>query len=481
MLADRAVPSNPQIEPQGLPRVGEVFAGKYLIVRVLGEGGMGIVYEAVHQRLDLKVAIKTLLPLLMGQPDLVDRFDREGRAAARLKNRHIAHTMDVDVSDDGLPYMVMEYLEGIDLDVDLQNRGTLPIAESVEYVLQACEAMNEAHGLGIVHRDLKPANFFICTINGERVLKVLDFGISKTAGETGRRLTNTEVTLGTPVYMSPEQVRGTKDLDHRSDIWSLGVILYELLAGEPPFDGSATAAAVAIATEPVPPLTSKRPGVPPELQAAIERALSKNPEDRFPDVASFATAIAPFAPQRRAWPSDPELSLHVSVPSIPGVVRSLASEEDFNEWSVSSERAETLDAAALLRAETLPAATGRSRRGWSVGVGVAALALFLLSAHASVRPAARAKAGQAAVASRARDDSSVVENAPSAVAPGTYEDVPAVELRMEATAEPQPGRGRHAAHASSAPLPLPAPPPPARTASANARASSALTHPLYLP
>jgi serine/threonine protein kinase len=279
-----------------LPQPGETFAGKYSIVRIIGEGGMGKVYEAIHLRLRQRMAIKMLVPRVLDMPDVVARFEREGRTAAQLRSRHVARILDVDTTPAGVPFMVMEYLEGHDLDVELQQRGQLPVAEGVGYVCQACEAMEEAHGLGIVHRDLKPANLFLCPERTELVVKVLDFGISKMQDEGDARLTGTHATMGTPLYMSPEQVRSSKDVDYRTDIWSLGVILFEALTGRPPFVGSTTGAAAAIVADPPPSPRDLRPEITPELEAAILRALEKDPRNRFQDVHALLAAIMPFAP-----------------------------------------------------------------------------------------------------------------------------------------------------------------------------------------
>jgi eukaryotic-like serine/threonine-protein kinase len=286
-----------------LPQPGDTFAGKYTIVRLIGEGGMGCVFEANHVRLRQRVAIKLLLPSLFDQPDVVLRFEREGRTAAKLRGQNVARILDVDTTREGLPYIVMEYLEGRDLDVELQERGALPIAEAVGYVLQACNAMVEAHDAGIVHRDLKPANLFVSPGQSERVVKVLDFGISKNTGETDARLTGTHATVGTPLYMSPEQIRSSKSADARTDIWALGVILFELLTGRPPFIGSTTSAAASICIDPAPRMRDLRVDVPAELEAAVQRTLEKDPARRFPDVRSFAQAIAPFGPTEaeRIW------------------------------------------------------------------------------------------------------------------------------------------------------------------------------------
>jgi eukaryotic-like serine/threonine-protein kinase len=180
-----------------LPIPGKRFARKYFVVRVLGGGGMGIVFEAIHLGLQLRVAIKTLLSIEAADDDLLSGLSGEARAMARLQSRHVARTLDIDMSPEGLPYIVMEYLDGRDLEVELQRRGKLAVEESVGLILQACDAMREAHAAGIVHRDIKPANLFVCTIDGGSLLKVLDFGISKIAGEHGR--TRARHALGTPL------------------------------------------------------------------------------------------------------------------------------------------------------------------------------------------------------------------------------------------------------------------------------------------
>jgi len=271
-----------------------VVAGKYRFVRRLGAGGMGVVYEAEHTRMQQRVAIKMLLPEVLDQPDIVSRFQREARAAGKLKSENTARVIDVDVTDDGMPYMVMEFLEGADLGEILERREVLPVGEAVDFVLQTCNAMAEAHAKGVIHRDLKPSNLFITGDGAVPRLKVLDFGISKLENDNEARVTSTQTAIGTPLYMSPEQIRSAKHVDARTDIWSLGVILYELLAGRTPWEGSTTAAAAAICLDPPPSLTQLRPEVPQDLERAIFGALQKTATDRFQTVQELAAAIAPF-------------------------------------------------------------------------------------------------------------------------------------------------------------------------------------------
>jgi eukaryotic-like serine/threonine-protein kinase len=279
-----------------LPGPGATLAGKYELVRVLGQGGMGMVMEALDLRLGRRVAIKMMLSEAWQAPDLVARFEREARAAARLQSPYTIRLLDVDVAKPALPFMVMEFLEGRSLDAELTERGQLPVAEAVSYVLQACEAMAEAHDAGIIHRDIKPANLFVSSNGGRRAIKVLDFGISKLTGEEERALTMTRSTFGTPEYMSPEQVRAEGPLDGRSDVWALGVVLYQLLAGSTPFGGNTAPAVFAsIITHTPAPLRPMRPDVPVELEFILARALCKNPNERYPSALDFARALSPFA------------------------------------------------------------------------------------------------------------------------------------------------------------------------------------------
>ena len=280
-----------------LPGRGAILVGKYEVMSVLGQGGMGVVLQARNQRTEQSVAIKLLLPDARKNPDVVARFEREARAAARIQGAHVVRVYDVDSLPDGSPMMVMELLQGWDLGQELAARGPLPYPEAVEFMLQACEAIGQAHQMGIIHRDIKPANLFLCQEGAKRILKVVDFGISKVvepAGQTNQ--TATTAAFGTPQYMSPEQVRSTKNVDGRSDIWALGVVLYELLGGRAPFGSeTSTGTLAAIMADNPEDLRNLRPDVPSKLAAAVAKALEKRVEDRFQDVASFVAAIAPFS------------------------------------------------------------------------------------------------------------------------------------------------------------------------------------------
>lgn len=273
--------------------VGDILQSKYCVERVLGHGGMGVVVAARHLELGELYALKFLLPAGLTAPGARERFLREARASARLRSEHVARVHDVGQLDKGAPFMVMEYLDGCDLKNVLHQQGPLPYADAVLYMLQACEAIGEAHELGIVHRDLKLANLFLTRRrNGTPCVKVLDFGISKPMSADEKDLTQTGVALGSPLYMSPEQIMQTQILDHRTDIWSLGIVLYELLTGTTPFNAS-TLMAVAgriLQEEPTPPSQFGMP-VPKTLDAVVSRCLHKCREDRFQSVDELVRAL----------------------------------------------------------------------------------------------------------------------------------------------------------------------------------------------
>jgi serine/threonine-protein kinase len=271
---------------------GTVVAGKYRIEQVLGRGGMGIVVSAEHLELRARVALKFLADRFVERDEIVERFLREARASAQLRSEHACRVSDVGRLDGGVPYMVMEMLVGRDVARILREDGPLDVATVADYVAQACDAVAEAHALGIVHRDLKPGNLFaVPRRTGGMLIKVLDFGIAKVQTETDHAITSAESVIGSPSYMSPEQLRSARAADARSDIWSLGVILHQALSGRPPFEGETIAdLAVRVATEPLPPLV----GVPPEFAAVVARCLEKSPAARFQTASELALALAPF-------------------------------------------------------------------------------------------------------------------------------------------------------------------------------------------
>ncbi len=280
-----------------MPKIGDVIAGKYRLDKVAGEGGMGIVYAAEHLVLKQRVAVKILLPDAVTSEAIVERFAREARAAAKIDSEHVARVLDAGTTATGSPFLVMEYLEGCDLEELLELQKTLSVPEAVDYVVQALEGLAHAHAANIVHRDLKPSNLFLaCRPDGSNAIKVLDFGISKTVHgkPEDKKLTGQHV-LGSPVYMSPEQLRNAPDIDGRADIWSIGICAYELLAGEPPFDGAGVGEifAAILEKEPVP-LADKDPKIPREVSDIIARCLRRSPSERWEDVGQLARALAPF-------------------------------------------------------------------------------------------------------------------------------------------------------------------------------------------
>ena len=281
---------------------GEIVSGRYRVERVLGIGGMGVVVAATHLQLDQRVALKFLLPDAAAYPEVIERFAREARAAVQIRSEHVARVMDVGNLEDGAPFMVMEYLEGRDLAAVVRSVGRLSVEDTVDYVLQAGEAIAEAHRLGIIHRDLKPSNLFLVESHGvgSGTVKVLDFGISKATSLLGQgNMTQSAAMLGSPAYMSPEQMDSARDVDVRTDIWSLGLVVYELLAGVLPFAGdSLPKLCMEIATRPPAPLRNARPDVPAGLEAVVARCLQKDRTKRFDSVSDLAIALGPFAPRR---------------------------------------------------------------------------------------------------------------------------------------------------------------------------------------
>jgi serine/threonine-protein kinase len=277
---------------------GDVLDGKYAVERAVGQGGTGYVVAAQHLVLQRRVALKFLRPELAAEPQLGSRFLREAQAAAQLTGDHITRVLDADTLSTGEPYLVMEFLEGEDLAAVVRQRGPLPIRDATDYIVQACDAVHEAHALHIVHRDLKPANLFLTRgPDGKPHIKVLDFGLSKVlCSGAGQSLTGSNHVVGSPHFMSPEQIRTPREVDERSDIWSLGATLFTMLTGRVPFDGrSMIEVCGALLCGPPPHPRRYREDVPEELEQIVLRCLRVEPAERFASVTELARALAPFA------------------------------------------------------------------------------------------------------------------------------------------------------------------------------------------
>ena len=444
---------------------GDVVAGKYEINDLIGTGGMGFVFSATHVELGEKVALKFLRPECTSNEELVGRFAREARASVKIKSEYVARVFDVGTLPDGVPFIVMEYLEGKDLFEVVREQGPLSIKVAVEYVMQACEALAVAHASGVVHRDIKPENLFLTQrAQGMDIVKVLDFGISKvaltgSAFEHKMPLVQTMMPMGSPVYMSPEQIRASKDIDARTDIWSLGCVLYELLTGTAAFDApSLTQLSATILESSAPPLRALCPNAPLELEAIIMRCLEKEPSRRFHDVGELAIALYPFAPRRarisaerccyvlkNAGLSDAEFELpSMNPPGIPG------SESETNiplapSVMRSSPTAPVVAMHPSRVTNPVPTSGGSS---WAFVALAAAVAAggYAFWVHRSVASVQAVEA--AAAAPTAAAPAAPTVNAPPPVAPPPV--VPAAAPSPAPVAEAQPGTTSSAAQAASA-------------------------------
>ncbi|MBX3200608.1 MAG: serine/threonine protein kinase [Labilithrix sp.] len=437
-------------EAARIPQPGEIVAGKYRLLRLLGEGGMGTVLAAEHLRLRQPIAIKFLNPDMLGVAEIVERFDREARAAATLRSRHVVRVTDVEQTPEGVPYMVMELLEGADLEAERERRSRLPHAEAVDYVLQACGALVEAHDAGIVHRDLKPGNLFLAREDRDGVIvKVLDFGISKFLQGDDVKLTSAGAVMGTALYMSPEQIRGDASIDARSDIWSLGVILYELIGGEAPWMGPTTRVAAAIVSEAAPNLAA-RCDLPPELARAIHAMLEKDPARRLQTIAEVAAALAPFAPAgsvgaevaehlARRGRRGPRASFTAPTAGGPSSSPELASSPSgLGAPTMPANRAPEVRS-TMAATTTSPATHVRPRALWGVlagfvGLALAGAALIVFVARSNT-PAASASAGSEAVPPPVAISAEPGPAAPAPV-PSTPESPPAAAIPAEPPPDP---------------------------------------------
>jgi serine/threonine-protein kinase len=338
---------------------------------------MGMVLAVRHLTLGELFAVKVMLPEMVDHPEALGRFLREARASARLHGEHVARVHDVGTLESGIPYMVLEYLEGSDLEKELSFRGALGVGEVAGYVFQVGEALLEAHGLGIVHRDLKPANLFLTRrANGTACIKVLDFGISKEAGgadKISQKLTQTGAIMGSPHYMSPEQLVDGKNVDGRSDIWALGIILYELATGTMPFHAETMPEIVAkvLSTQPAAP-SQLRPGIAPAFDALVARCIEKNRDNRFQSVQEFMAALRPFVNE-----NDTRASAAIQV-----TPRANAGQTTLAQSAIGLEH-ETVVFVPPGKRTSTGSSLGRI---WMIAAGVSMLVTLIVVAVVAVRP-----------------------------------------------------------------------------------------------
>jgi serine/threonine protein kinase len=447
-------------------QTGDVLASKYRVERVLGRGGMGVVVAARHEQLGFPVALKFMLPTAIADVTMKERFLREAQAAGRLRGEHVARVMDFGTLDDGAPYIVMEFLDGLDLHDVLVRDGALPPHTAVQYVLQACKAMEEAHAQGIVHRDLKPQNLFLTSRpDGSPLVKVLDFGISKLGKIEGQSLsvTSSSTMMGSPLYMAPEQIRSAKNVDARADIYSLGVVLFELMAGHVPIEATTIGELFEhIFTRATPTLRSKRPEISPELEAVVMRCLDKSPENRFASAAELAVALGPFIDARASLHGGP-----LPVGTAPSDVRAAG----------STGPTTTLGSAAAVSAARWSAPPSRGARlavvAGSIGLLVAGAAVATFVARGRMMPATTttATAPSVAVAAAALPppaESVVVLPAMASASASSAPTLPSASAVAVAPASPGPGsRSTRSATSSTASARPPATKPSSKPSSAD--------------
>lgn len=442
--------------------IGQVIDGRFRVDSLLGAGTMGMVFKATHLGLNTSVAIKVMVAAGGRLDERRARFLREGRVAASLKSPHVASVMDTGTLDSGDLYLVMEFLEGRDLAAVIGERGPLPIEEAVTYAVQACHAIAEAHQEGIVHRDIKPANLFLTKdLVGLPCVKVVDFGIAKR--DDGPALTQTGAALGSPLYMSPEAMRGLREIDARSDIWSLGATLYQMLSAAVPFAGSTVPeVATRVVLEPPTPLGEHRPDLPPQLIAVVMQCFEKDPSRRWPSVAAFAAALAPFGPPNLLRQIEKLSAAQRSdvVPSRPTTELAKPTDSALDRAASLERPVEARTAGLVATAPTLAAAEPRGRgRGTLIAAGLAVLALLGgAGGYLGLRAIGQAEPAPSATGP-------IVLVAPSAPAPepiATPDPVaePAPTASASVAAPEAPTAKPTARPGPNKPAPRPAPPPP---------------------
>jgi eukaryotic-like serine/threonine-protein kinase len=435
---------------------GEIIGGKYRVEAVIGIGGMAVVVAATHVDLGTKVAVKLLQPEAMQNQETVQRFLREARSMAKIRSEHIVRIIDVG-TDRERPFIVMEHLAGMDLNQVLAVRGPMPVRDAVDAVLQGCEALAEAHANGIIHRDLKPSNFFL-TRRADRspLVKILDFGLAKPNRAMGadmqeKSLTSYDGVMGTATYMSPEQIRSSKDVDARADVWSLAVVLFELLSKRHPFEGAFLAATLAkILGDPPTRLTEVAKDAPYGLEDVLMRALVKDRDQRLASVAAFAEALAPFA--------SPEGQLSIQRICRTLVTDTTRSPQEIDDAMTAATFQPTMiirDPAGTPRQQrraAVPSGGGEAARFWMFWGLVAAVSLnivlggLLLSRKRKAREEALAAASAAAALPAA-------PVAPATTIPQTEPELPS----LSATPPPTPPPAESTAAAVEEPPPAAAP------------------------
>jgi eukaryotic-like serine/threonine-protein kinase len=485
---------------------GTVIAGgKYRVNRLLGEGGMGWVVVATHLQLEQRVALKFMRSTK--NPEAVGRFLREARAAARIQSEHVARVSDVGTLENGSPYLVMEYLEGEDLSELIEAKGAVPDYLAIDYAMQACEGLAEAHAAGIIHRDLKPANLFLARrTDGSVRVKLLDFGISKLAPAPGSQpeinMTSTQALMGSPLYMAPEQMRSSRSVDRRADIWSMGTIIYEMLTGHSPFEGETLPEVCAkILADPPASLRTFQPDLSPELDVVVLRCLEKDPARRYPDVAALAQALGAFgtdeirstaerigrvsrvlvAPRQETFGAAPVQPADIDAESVVAtnpLARPVAARE-------SSESIETQVAKTALVATSASFTRGsvpRVKQGSTLplalaGGGLAGAVLLAIAFVAMRGPHAEPSATGAAATSAATRPIAPeppAETVPAAapVAPSATTPPPPATAVLAATSVPTPITPKTAAPTATATAPAPKTAPASRPTVAAAKPSS---------
>lgn len=430
-------------------RVGTLLEGKYQISRILGEGGMGKVYEGQHQDIGRRVAIKFLLPEFASKPEIVRRFVNEARTAGGLEHENIAAVHDFGRTPDGACYLVMDLLNGEDCSKLLSREGPLPVKRAVGILLQICRGLDVAHRAGIVHRDLKPANLFL-TKRADRSewVRILDFGIAKLQTNEAESITATGCPMGTPYYMSPEQARGDKSVDHRTDVYALGVILYELLSGKRPHEGTTLSAILlSIMHNDPPPLESLRAGLPRDLVQLVRKAMNRAPEKRYASVADLGQALIPHAGMSVApFQSQP-------LPAVP-VDPYGETADGGNAASVRTDQTASTTAPLTPKSSVGLGAAVPSKARWVIGLGTSLLvalvasAVRLIGGHAESAPVAAGSVQSSALPSAAGGVGRVATSSLSAV-PRAASEVSGQPLRPDVelvpiTVEPHPQAPRGA-------------------------------------